>query len=141
VRTWTAPALVAGVVAGVMLLGGASAAAHHSFTAFWFMDKMESIEGTVVALKIVNPHPTMTVEVTDATGRKEIWTITARATATAMVKGGWTPETLTAGTRVRVEGAPPRREGTKGLAAGPITRLTDGKVLSFGGSAEIPAGE
>jgi len=136
-RTRTSLALA---MAG-MLIGAAAVSAHHSFTAFWFMDKMDAIEGTVVQLRIVNPHPTLTVEVTNAIGEKEIWTITARATATAMVKGGWTPETLTPGTRVKVEGAPPRREGTKALAAGPITRLQDGKVLSFGGSADIPAGD
>ena len=56
---------------------------------------------------------------------------------------GWltgTPETLAPGTRVKVEGAPPRREGTKALAAGAITRMTDGKILSFGGVGNIAAG-
>jgi len=129
------------LVISVMVVGAAAVSAHHSFTAFWFMDKMESIEGTVVQLRIVNPHPTLTVEVTNAIGGKEVWTITARATATAMVKGGWTPDTLAPGTRVKVEGAPSRREGMKALASGPITRLQDGKVLSFGGTADIPAGE
>ena len=128
-------------VASVVFLTARPVSAHHSFTAFWFMDRMNTIEGTVVELKIVNPHPTLTVEVTNAQGQKELWTITARATATAMVKGGWTPETLPVGTRVKVEGAPSRREGTKALAAGPFTRLTDGKLLSFGGSGDIPAGE
>ncbi len=138
---WTSLTVVGVFVASVVFLTAPPASAHHSFTAFWFMDKMNTIEGTVVELKIVNPHPTMTVEVTNAQGQKELWTITARATATAMVKGGWTPETLPIGTRVKVEGAPSRREGTKALAAGPITRLTDGKLLSFGGTADIPAGE
>jgi hypothetical protein len=42
---------------------------------------------------------------------------------------------------VRVEGAPSRREGTKALAAGAITRLSDNTVLSFGGVGNIAAGE
>ena len=140
-RKWIALAVVTTFVASMVLVAARPASAHHSFTAFWFMDRTASIEGTVVELKIVNPHPTLTVEVTDAKGQKAIWTITARATATAMVKGGWTPDTLAPGTRVKVEGAPSRREGMKALASGPITRLQDGKVLSFGGTADIPAGE
>ena len=140
-RKWTSLTIVGAFVASFVYVAVRPVSAHHSFTAFWYMDKMDTIEGNVVELKIVNPHPTMVVEVTEASGQKALWTITARATATAMVKGGWTPETLPIGTRVKVQGAPSRREGTKALAAGPITRLTDGKLLSFGGSAEIPAGE
>jgi len=139
VRKWTSLAIVSAFVV-IMVMAAQPVSAHHSFTAFWFMDKMNTIEGTVVELKIVNPHPTLTVEVADAKG-KAIWTITARATATALVKGGWTPETLPVGIRVKVEGAPSRREGTKALAAGAITRLTDGKMLSFGGVGDIAAGE
>ena len=139
-RKWTSLAIVCTVVLGMVFMRVTSVSAHHSFTAFWYMDKMNTIEGTVVELKIVNPHPTLTVEVTDAQGKKALWTITARATASALVKGGWTPETLMPGSRVRVEGAPPRREGTKALAAGYITRLSDGKMLSFGGVGDIAAG-
>lgn len=139
-RKWTSLTIVGAFVVGIASLAARPAAAHHSFTAFWFMDKMEAIEGTVVELRMVNPHPTLTVEVTDAKGQKVVWTITARATATALVKGGWTIETLPRGTRVKVEGAPPRRAGTKALAAGAITRMTDGKVLSFGGVGDIAAG-
>lgn len=139
-RKWISLAIVSTFVVSMVLLAARPVSAHHSFTAFWFMDRMNTIEGTVVELKIVNPHPTLTVEVTDAKGQKVLWTITARATATALVKGGWTPDTLPAGTRVKVEGAPPRREGTKALAAGAITRLSDGKTLSFGGVGNIAAG-
>ena len=140
-RKWTSLTIVSVFVVGLVLMGAQPVSAHHSFTAFWFMDKMNTIEGTVVELKIVNPHPTLTVEVTDAKSQKVLWTITARATATALVKGGWTPDTLPAGSRVKVEGAPSRREGTKALAAGAITRLSDGKMLSFGGVGDIAAGE
>jgi hypothetical protein len=140
VRKWTSLAMVSTVVVAMVFMTPKPVSAHHSFTAFWYMDKMNTIEGTVVELKIVNPHPTLTVEVTDARGQKSLWTITARATASALVKGGWTPETLMPGTKVKVEGAPPRREGTKALAAGYITRLSDGKMLSFGGVGDIAAG-
>ena len=139
-RKWTSLTLFSAFVVSLLFVAAGPVSAHHSFTAFWYMNKMETIEGTVVQLKIVNPHPMLTVEVTDAKGQKILWSITARATATALVNGGWTPDTLPPGTRVRVEGAPSRREGTKALAAGAITRLSDGKMLSFGGVGNIAAG-
>ena len=139
-RKWTSLTVVHAFVVSMVVVAAPPASAHHSFTAFWYLDRMNTIEGTVVELKIVNPHPMLTVEVTDAKGQKVLWSITARATATALVNGGWTPDTLPPGTRVRVEGAPSRREGTKALAAGAITRLSDGKALSFGGVGNIAAG-
>ena len=139
-RKWTSLTLVSAFVVSLVFVAAGPVSAHHSFTAFWYMDRMETIEGTVLQLRIVNPHPMLTVEVTDANGQKVVWTITARATATALVNGGWTPDTLPPGTRVKVEGAPSRRAGTKALAAGAITKLSDGKVLSFGGVGNIAAG-
>ncbi len=139
-RKWTSLAIVSTLVVGMMLWTSKPVAAHHSFTSFWFMDKSSTIEGVVVELKMVNPHPILKVEVTEANGQKVLWTITATATASALVKGGWTPETLSAGTKVKVEGHPPRRDGTKGLAAGAITNLGTGMVLSFGGTGGIAAG-
>jgi hypothetical protein len=140
VRKWTSFAIVSGLVVSAMLWDAPPASAHHSFTSFWFMDKTSTIEGVVVELRMVNPHPVLKVEVTDPGGQKVLWTITATATASALVKGGWTPETLSAGTKVKVEGHPPRRDGTKGLAAGAITNLGTGMVLSFGGTGGIAAG-
>ena len=141
VRKWTSLTIFSAFVVGIVSVAARPVSGHHSFTAFWYMDRMEAIEGTVLELRIVNPHPMLKVEVMDAKGQKVVWTITARATATALVNGGWTPDTLPVGTRVKVEGAPSRRAGTKALAAGAITKLSDGKVLSFGGVGNIAAGE
>lgn len=139
-RKWISLTIVSTLVVSMVSLAVQPVFAHHSFTAFWFMDRMSTIEGVVVELRMVNPHPTLKVEVTEPNGQKTVWTITARATASALVKGGWTPQTLAPGTRVKVEGSPSRREGTKALAAGAITTLSDGKVLSFGGVGNIAAG-
>ena len=123
-----------------LLLAGVPALAHHSFTSFWYMDRSVEISGVVTSVKLVNPHPEMKVEVTTASGQKEIWTITGRATGTGILKAGWTLETVPAGTKVKVEGAPSRKEGAKALAAGKITKA-DGSVVYFGGGGGIPAGD
>jgi len=114
------------------------APAHHSFTNFWLMDRTVEISGVVRAVKLVNPHSELTIEVMDG-DQKGVWYVTSRATGSALRNGGWTPDTLTVGQTVTVEGNPSRKEGAKALAAGKIT-LANGKVLSFGGDAAIPQG-
>jgi len=123
----------------VVLLGSVPVSAHHSFNSFWYMDKTASIEGVVTEVKLVNPHPEMKIEVTEADGTKTIWNITGRATGSGILKAGWTPETLPVGTKVKVEGSPSRKEGAKALAAGKITKA-DGSVVWFGGGGGIPQG-
>ena len=127
-------------VAGLLLASTIPVAAHHSFTSFWYMDRTASIEGVVTEVKLVNPHPSMYVEVTEAGGQKSIWHITGRATGSGILRAGWTPETVPVGTRVKVEGLPSRKEGAKTLAAGKITKLADGSVVWFGGGGGIPQG-
>lgn len=128
------------IVAGTLLLGTTAVSAHHSFNSFWFMDKTASIEGVVTEVKLVNPHPLMKIEVTEANGQKSIWNVTGRATGSGILKAGWTLDTVPVGTRVRVEGLPSRQEGAKALAAGKITKLDDGSVVWFGGGGGIPQG-
>ena len=125
--------------------------AHHSFSAFYMMDRYIEIEGVVKSLKIVNPHSEMTVEVTESDGSKALWRITASAAGIAgLQKVGWKAGMLV-GTRVKVEGHPPRKEGGTGMAGGKVTlvekaTLPDGKeypagtILWLGGGGGIPVG-
>jgi hypothetical protein len=127
------------VLAALFVLAGTvPAPAHHSFTNFWFMDREVEITGVVKAVKLVNPHSELTIEVTGGP-QAGLWYITSRATGSGLRRGGWTPETLPVGTVVKVQGNPSRKEGAKALAAGRIT-LPDGKTLSFGGAEGIPQG-
>jgi hypothetical protein len=135
VKTW-----IALTVASVCLLAATAASAHHSFNSFWYMDRTATIEGVVTEVKLVNPHPLMKIEVTEANGGKSIWNVTGRATGSGILKAGWTLETVPVGTRVKIEGLPSRQEGAKALAAGKITRLNDGSVVWFGGGGGIPQG-
>ena len=122
-----------------VLLSTVPAPAHHSFTNFWHMDKTVEITGVVRAVKLVNPHSELTIEVMDG-AEKGLWYITSRATGSALRRGGWTPETLAVGENVKIEGNPSRKDGAKALAAGKITLTASGKTLSFGGDAAIPQG-
>ena len=125
---------------GICLLAlAAPLAAHHSFTNFWNLDEMREIEGVVKAVKLVNPHCEIILEVTEANGQKFDYIIASQGTGTAILRGGWSYDTLPVGTKVTVRGSPPRRPDGKALIAGLIIR-EDGQEFSFGGIGGIPAG-
>ena len=104
--------------------------AHHSAGNFWYTDKNVQVQGTVVSVKIVNPHPEMVIEVTEGNGQKSTWRITGGGNASAMIRAGWKNGTLPVGMVVKVEGHPSRTEGSKALLAGKVT-TPEGKVLDF----------
>ena len=119
------------LLAAVVLTLTNSVSAHHSYVSFWDVDKTVSIVGVVKSVRLVNPHASMVVEVTDPNGQKSDWAIVSRGSVSALRLAGWKEDTVTIGMKVTVEGNPSRNEGAKGLAAGKITK-PDGSVVSFG---------
>ena len=103
--------------------------AHHSIPAFWDEQKSITVEGVVKRLKVVNPHSEIVVTVTK-NGKQEDW-IGVAGIASQMIKAGWTNDTLKVGAAIKIEGAPPRKEGAKGVLVRTIT-LGDGRVLTSG---------
>jgi len=118
------------LVFAAILVAGLPVQAHHSIPAFWDEQKSIEIKGTVKQMKIVNPHSELILEVTGPDGRKSDW-IGVAGIASQMIKAGWTNETLKFGTAITVEGAPPRKEGAKGILVRKII-LPDGRVLTSG---------
>lgn len=118
-----------------VLIATSPLSAHHSFFSFWQMDKTVTITGVVKAVKLVNPHANMVVEVTEPDGQKSDWSITSRGSVSTLRRQGWKEDTVIPGMRITIEGNPSRNEGAKGLAAGKITR-PDGSVVSFGAIPE-----
>src|SRR5262245_12625686 len=130
--------LISVLLTCVLLCVAIPALSHHSFSNFWYMDKTVEITGTVKALRLVNPHSEISLEVTEG-GQPSTWFITSEGTGSALRKAGWTPETLTAGEKITIAGHPSRKEGAKALAAGKITKA-DGTVIWFGGGGNVPQG-
>jgi hypothetical protein len=65
-------------LAAVVLMLTIPVSAHHSFASFWHMDKTATITGVVKSVKLVNPHASMVVEVTEPNGQKSDWSIVSR---------------------------------------------------------------
>lgn len=128
----------AALLAGMFLVLTLPAMAHHSFTNFWYMDRTVEITGIVKAVKLVNPHSELSIDVTE-NGETSTWYITSQATGSALRNSGWTPDTLPVGMKVTIAGHPSRKEGAKAMAAGKITK-PDGSVVWFGGGGNVPQG-
>src|SRR5258705_4326936 len=87
------------------------AAAHHSFAMF-DANKTITLQGTVKAFEWTHPHSWILLNIANAQGQPEEWTIEAGAPA-GLVRQGWGPKTLMPGMKVAAS-ILPLRDGTHG---------------------------
>jgi hypothetical protein len=78
------------------------AAAHHSFAAAFDSEKPVTVKGVLTEIRLENPHSWFFVEVKDASGKVEKWAFEA-GTPSGMIRNGFKPSTIKAGTEVTVK--------------------------------------
>jgi hypothetical protein len=102
-RAW----LVA-VLAALLVCAGAAPGhplhAHHSLSGVYDSNDQTSIEGVVVQFHFVNPHPYLTVRVTEAGGRTADWRL-EMDNRFELEDIGMTSQTLRPGDRVTARGS------------------------------------
>jgi len=113
------------------LMAGASLQAHHSLAGFFDMKADKEIDGTLTAIKFVNPHGSMTITVKNSDGTTTDWVFTT-GSATSLADRGISkvgPNALKVGETLHAKFIPARNGSPLGFLKS-ITRA-DGTVMNI----------
>ena len=112
--------------------------AHHSFAAHYDMQKPISVQGTLLSVRLSNPHSWFYVEAKDAEGKAVRWAFEA-GTPSGMIRNGYKASELPPGTVVTITGFHARDEAQNVGMMRQLTRA-DGKTYGMFGPQEGAAG-
>jgi hypothetical protein len=124
--------LAAATLAG-LLCGAVPALAHHSFAAEYDANKPIRLTGTVSKIEWTNPHCYFYIDVKTAEGKVETWALEL-GNPNALLRNGWTPNSVKIGDEVTVEGTR-AKDGTNLGNARTMILAGSGKRL-FAGSSQ-----
>ena len=128
------------LICSLVSLGAAAAArAHHSFAAAFDMSSEVTVKGTIVQVRLENPHSWFFVDVKDANGKVERWAFEA-GTPSGMIRNGFKPGLIKKGTEVTIKGFHARDASQNmGMLRQLIT--ADGTVYGLFGSQQGAGGQ
>src|SRR6185295_11839840 len=113
--------------------------AHHSFAAAYDMTKEITVTGVIVQVRLENPHSWFFLDVKGADGKTEKWSFEA-GTPSGMIRNGFKPGEIKAGTVVTIKGYHARDLTQK---AGMVNEVVtaDGKVYTRFGPQQGPGAQ
>ncbi len=126
------------MVAGLLVLAAASVSAHHAFAAEFDANKPIMLKGVVTKMEWINPHSWIHVDVKGPDGKIVPWMVEGGA-PNALLRRGFTKDSLPAGTQIVIEGFQAKSGARK--ANGRDLTLPDGKKLFMGSSGTGAPGE
>ena len=122
----------------LLALGAAlPASAHHSFAAVYDMDKAVKVKGTIVKVRLTNPHSWFYIDVKDDAGNIAHWAFEA-GTPSGMIRNGYKASVIKAGDVVTVSGFH-AKDPSQNMAMLRELTLADGTVFGMFGPQETPA--
>jgi len=124
----------------VSFAAGVPAWAHHSFAAAFDLNKPVTVQGTIVQVRLENPHSWFFLDVKDAaTGKVDRWAFEA-GTPSGMIRNGFKATIIKAGAEVTIKGFLARDASQKmGMLRELIT--ADGKSYGMFGSQQGPGAQ
>ena len=122
-----------GRIVGCLIVGGLMASgslqAHHSLAGVYDMQKEGEVKGTFVAIKLTNPHGSLTVAVKNPDGTSTDWVMTTGSATTLAERGITKANTgLKVGDPITVKYIPARK-GALGFLKS--VTLADGRTLEI----------
>jgi len=129
---------IAAVATTLVSLATAGAAwTHHSFAAAFDMTAPVTVKGTIVQVRLENPHSWFFLDVKDETGKVERWAFEA-GTPSGMIRNGFKASIIKPGAQVTIKGFRARDASQK---MGMLRDLTtaDGTTYGLFGSQQGPA--
>ena len=98
-------AVVRALLPAIVLMSGSATFAHHAFYSVYDGERTVTVEGTVREFRFVNPHAHMTLDIVDERDNSVAWNVEFDGVLN-LTNGGWTADTIPAGSRVKVTGNP-----------------------------------
>ena len=114
----------------------ATAWAHHSFAAAFDMNKPVTVQGTIVQVRLENPHSWFFLDVKNPSGKVERWSFEA-GTPSGMVRNGFKPGIIKKGVEVTIKGFH-AKDPTQNVGMLRELILADGTVYGMFGSQQGP---
>ena len=125
---------------GLVSLGAAAAVeAHHSFAAAFDMNKPVTVQGTIVQVRLENPHSWFFLDVKDPNGTVVRWAFEA-GTPSVMVRNGFKPGIIKKGVEVTIRGFH-AKDPTQNVGMLRELVLADGTTYGMFGSQQGPAAQ
>jgi DNA/RNA endonuclease YhcR with UshA esterase domain len=126
-----------GIVAAVsaLILAG-PVAAHHSFAAAYDMQEPITVQGTIVNVRLTNPHSYFFLDVEGENGETVRWSFEA-GTPSGMIRNGYSPDIIKEGDVVTISGFR-AKDPTKPNGMLRELVLADGTVYGMFGPREGP---
>jgi hypothetical protein len=91
------------LVGTALSLGASAASAHHSFAAVYNMQEPITVKGTIVEVRLTNPHSWFYVDVKNDAGDVERWAFEA-GTPSGMIRNGYKASVIKQGEEVTITG-------------------------------------